>query len=279
MNKLIVVIVLLLLQSSCYSTKNKAPENPKAYEAVNAEPLKESEVKEEKEIDTQDVQFENLNPISIETFNHTVFNELLQKHVSDQGKVNYSGFRRDITILRDYISSLGANTPKDSWTKEDKLAYWINAYNALTIDLILRNPSIKSIKEIGDPWDQKLWKLGNKYYDLNEIEHNILRKMNEPRIHFAIVCASVSCPKLQNWAYSSLGLDDQLTNAAKDFLNDPTKNLISRNKIKLSKIFKWFAKDFKQDGSLIDFLNKYSDIEISQNASIGYKDYDWNLNE
>ncbi len=168
--------------------------------------------------------------------------------------------------------------PNDTWTKDDKLAYWINAYNALTIDIILRNPSVKSIKDIDNPWDQKLWKLGDNWYDLNEIEHKILRKMNEPRIHFAIVCASISCPKLQNSAFIGSKLDMQLTAATKEFLNDPSKNKLSINKLELSRIFKWFSQDFKQGQSLIDFLNKYSDIGISQKASISYKDYDWNLN-
>jgi hypothetical protein len=103
--------------------------------------------------------------------------------------------------------------------------------------------------------------------------------MNEPRIHFAIVCASVSCPKLQNKAFTASDLDDQLTNATKEFLSDPSKNNLSKDSVELSKIFKWFSKDFKQGQSLIDFLSKYSDIIISPKASISYKDYDWNLNE
>jgi hypothetical protein len=213
------------------------------------------------------------------SFDHSLFNELLQKHVSSKGKVDYKGFQSDRLKLNNYIKSLGENVPSDSWAKEEKLAFWINAYNALTIDLILRNPLVKSIKDIDDPWDQKLWKLGDKWYDLNEIEHKILRKMDEPRIHFAIVCASISCPKLQNSAFIGSKLDIQLADSTKEFLNDPLKNRLSINKLELSKIFKWFSQDFKQGHSLIDFLNKYSDIEISQKASISYKDYDWNLNE
>jgi len=214
-----------------------------------------------------------------EILNHSVFNNLLQKHVSAQGKVNYKGFKSNWEQLQEYIASLGRNMPNDSWIDKDKLAYWINAYNALTIDLILRNPSVKSIKDIKDPWDQRLWKFGSKWYNLNQIEHEVLRKINEPRIHFAIVCASVSCPKLQNSAYTSSNLETQLTNATKEFLSDSSKNIISRNSLKLSKIFKWFAKDFKQKQSLVDFLNKYSDIEISQSASKSYMDYNWNLND
>ena len=221
--------------------------------------------------------FHDIYPTQL--IDHGLFNELLQKHVSVQGNVDYKGFELDKAKLKSYIRSLGEHTPSDSWTKEDKLAYWINAYNALTIDLILRNPKVNSIKDIKNPWNQRLWKLGDNWYDLNEIEHKILRKMEEPRIHFAIVCASVSCPKLQNHAFVGSNIDNQLSRATKEFLNDPSKNVLTKNNLTLSKIFDWFSKDFKQNGTLIDFLNRYSDIEISPKASINYKDYDWNLND
>ena len=103
--------------------------------------------------------------------------------------------------------------------------------------------------------------------------------MNEPRIHFAIVCASESCPKLQNTAFTAENLEEQLTKATQEFLADTSKNEISENEIKLSKIFKWFKKDFEQDGSLIDFLNKYTAIEISDKAKKSFKDYSWDLND
>lgn len=210
---------------------------------------------------------------------HSQWTVILQKYVSDNGKVNYKGLKNDRASLTKYIDYLSKNAPKDNWSNQEMLAYWINAYNALTVDLILRNYPVKSIKDIKKPWEQRLWKLGNKLYNLDEIEHDILRQMNEPRIHFAIVCASVSCPNLQNEAYEASKLEAQLTKATKDFLNDPTKNYISRNGLELSKIFQWFTKDFKQHGSLIDFLNQYSGINISENAKIKYKDYNWSLNE
>lgn len=217
--------------------------------------------------------------VTSQNFNHSPWNSLLKKHVSNDGHVNYKTFKTDYKALGNYIKSLSAHTPQDSWTKEEKLAYWINAYNALTIDLILRHYPIKSIKDIKNPWSQRLWRLGKTWYNLNDIEHEILRKMDEPSIHFAIVCASVSCPKLSNEAFTSKNLEHQLTKATKDFLSDKTKNSISEGSIKISKIFQWFAKDFKQNGDLIDFLNRYLDIKISQKVKIGYKDYNWNLNE
>ena len=213
---------------------------------------------------------------------HFLWDELLQKHVSDNGNVNYKSFKTEYKKLLEYIYILDLLKSKpefDSILKEEKLAYWINAYNALTIDLIIKNYPVKSIKDIKNPWGQKLWKLGDKWYSLEDIEHEILRKMDEPRIHFAIVCASYSCPKLQNTAFIASNLETQLTVATKQFLSDTKRNEIKENSLKLSKIFKWFDKDFEQNGSLIDFLNKYTAITISAKAKISYKDYNWDLND
>lgn len=213
-------------------------------------------------------------------FSHETFHQLLQKYVTESGNVDYKGIKTNYSKLQHYIVELGENLPENTASKETKLAYWINAYNALTIDLILRNYPMKSIKDIKDPWQQRHWKLGDKWYNLDEIEHQILRNMNEPRIHFAIVCASYSCPKLQNEAFTASHLESQLTKVTKEFLNDPERNSISKDNLELSKIFKWFAKDFKHNGSLIDFLNQYTDdMKISTKARINYKDYNWDLNE
>ncbi|MEC3906818.1 DUF547 domain-containing protein [Tamlana sp. 2201CG12-4] len=224
---------------------------------------------------------EAFNQVLSKRFNevHKTWEELLQKHVSNNGAVNYNGFKSDRIKLNHYFKALDAAFPNKNSSKAYQLAYWINAYNAFTVDLILRHYPVNSIKDIKDPWGQRYWKLGEKWYNLNDIEHQILRKMDEPRIHFAIVCASYSCPKLQNYAFVASNLEDQLTLATKVFLNDHSKNNISENSIELSKIFQWFAKDFKQNGSLIDFLNQYSDIKISDKAKKRFKDYDWNLNE
>jgi hypothetical protein len=210
---------------------------------------------------------------------HELWDNLLEKHVSNEGKVNYTEFKKDHKNLLEYIKFLQLYKPLENASRNQALAYWINAYNAMTIDLILRHYPIKSIKDIKDPWDQRLWKLGNKWYNLNEIEHKVLRKMDEPRMHFAIVCASISCPKLSNQAYTSENLEQQLTQATIDFLSDSSKNVITSENLALSKIFQWFTKDFTQNGSLIDFLNQYSEIEILRNAKKTFNDYNWNLNE
>ncbi len=217
--------------------------------------------------------------VTAQNFDHSKWNEILQSCVNNDGKVDYKGFKANKENLEVYLNALSKNTPQDSWTKAEKLAYWINAYNAFTIKLIIDNYPLKSIKDIKNPWDISFIKLGGKSFTLNDIEHKILRKMDDPRIHFGIVCASLSCPKLQNAAFEASKIDTQLTHAAKEFLADSKRNNISQNSIEISKIFKWFASDFKQNGSLIDFLNTYSDITISQNAKKSFKDYDWNLNE
>ena len=214
-----------------------------------------------------------------ETYNHSIWNDLLKKHVSEKGNVNYKGFIKDKIILKSYLAVLSEKIPEDTWIKEEKLAYWINAYNAFTIKLIVDRYPLSSIKDIESPWDFRFIKLEEKWYTLNDIEHKILRKMDDPRIHFGIVCASFSCPKLQNEAFVSATINTQLDEATKEFLADATRNNLSENSIQLSKIFKWFSKDFKMEGSLIDFLNKYSEITISQNAKKSFKEYNWNLNE
>lgn len=212
--------------------------------------------------------------------NHELWEELLKKYVTEDGSVNYKGFQKDAKDLAVYIKMLKMGYSKiNEYSQEKKLAFWINAYNALTVDLILRHYPVKSIKDIKDPWGQRLWKFGDKWLNLNDIEHKILREMGEPRIHFAIVCASESCPKLQNEAFTASNLEELLTKSTKEFLKDNSKNEITKNSLKLSKIFKWFAKDFKQNGSLIDFLNRYTDINISEGARKSYIDYNWNLND
>jgi hypothetical protein len=210
---------------------------------------------------------------------HSSWTNFLQKYVSHEGQVNYQAIKLNDSELNNYLNLMAQNTPNDSWSKNEKLAYWINAYNAFTIKLITDNLPLKSIKDIKNPWDQEFIQMNSKMMSLNDIEHEILRNMGEPRIHFAIVCASESCPKLWNEAYKADELEEQLTQATKEFLSDDSKNKIATDQIEISKIFKWFTKDFEQNGSLIDFLNSYSDIKISPDAKIDYLDYSWELND
>ena len=293
MKKIGVTLTVAILLSACGSSKNaiattstvavskieiKKPVKKGIKETVLVDSPAETltdVIKKEKKI----IEEEKIVQTPPEVFNHSAWNQLLTKHVTIDGRVNYEGFRNDKGILRDYLTSLGANMPSESWAREDKLAYWMNAYNAMTVDLIVRNLPIESIKEIDKPWNQRLWKLGDKWYNLDEIEHQILRKMGDARIHFGINCASFSCPPLLNSAFTSENVEKQLDGVARTFVNDTKRNQISENNIKISKIFSWFAKDFKTDGSLIDFLNRYSETTINSKARKSYMDYDWTLNK
>lgn len=214
---------------------------------------------------------------------------MLKKYVNQNGWVNYKAWKNDRGELDQYLSSLSANPPSDKWSTNEKVAYWINVYNAFTIKLILDNYPVKSIKDIGPsiqipfvntPWAKKFFKIGDRDMKLDEVEHSILRKQfNEPRVHFALVCASRSCPKLKNGAYEASILDQQLNEQGRAFLADQSKNIITADKLQLSKIFSWFKGDFTKKGSLIDFLNKFSKVAINKNADINHLDYDWSLNE
>ncbi|NND80318.1 MAG: DUF547 domain-containing protein [Maribacter sp.] len=215
----------------------------------------------------------------VETVNHSSWDMLLKKHVDDQGNVDYSSFRNDVKLLNDYLNHLAQNTISYAAKKEERLAYYINLYNAGTVQLILQNYPLESIKDITRPWGKERLMIGEKAYSLGQIEHRILRKMEEPRIHFAINCASYSCPKLLNSAFIASKIEEQLEAVTLNFINDPSRNKISRNAVDLSKIFKWYKGDFTDKHSLIDYLNKYSDIKILSNAKMKYLTYDWRLNE
>lgn len=217
--------------------------------------------------------------IQAQSQEHKSWDTLLKTQVSKDGNVNYKALKANQEPLNIYLGYLSSNPPNESWSRNETLSYWINAYNAFTVKLILDHYPIKSIKDIKQPWDKKFFKIGEIEMSLNHIEHEILRKMNEPRIHFAIVCASYSCPKLLNEAFTAEKLEAQLTKATKEFLADKNRNELSENSIKISKIFDWFAKDFKQNGGLIDFLNQYSEITISSNAKKRFLDYNWALND
>lgn len=211
--------------------------------------------------------------------NHSDWDALLKKYVADNGDVNYKGFKSDINKLNTYVDYLSTQIPQHNWSKDELLAYYINVYNANTIKLILENYPTKSIKDIKNPWLKNRVKIGDKDFSLADIENGILRKMGEPRIHFAINCASFSCPKLLNTAYTANNVESLLQKAAIGFINNPNKNKISENKVQLSEIFKWYKKDFTKNGSVIDFINKYSKTKISSKANIDYIDYNWSLNE
>lgn len=217
---------------------------------------------------------------------HAPWTQLLQEHVSDDGQVDYEGFVADSLALNEYLDTLSKNHPnKKYWSADEQLAYWINAYNAYTVQLIVRNYPVESIKDLGGslykintPWDIKFIEIEGKTYDLNNIEHDIIRgNFEESRIHFAVNCASKSCPPLMNIAFEAGQLDTQLDSIARSFIRGD-QNDITPEKAELSRIFKWFSGDFTEMMTLVDYINQYSEVKLNPEATITYKEYDWSLN-
>lgn len=221
-----------------------------------------------------------------EPVTHELWDSLLKKHVTPEGWADYDGFAADSTLLNDYLNTLSGHHPNSGWSDNERKAYWLNAYNAFTVQLILRNAPVESIKDIAGslykintPWDIRFIIIEGADYDLNNIEHDILRKeWSDPRIHFAINCASISCPELQPFAFSAKALDAELDHCAREFINDTTRNTITPEAIRVSRLFKWFSGDFTEETDLISYLNRYSETQINPDAEIEYQEYDWGLN-
>lgn len=214
-----------------------------------------------------------------QNFDYKSYNKFLSNYVSQKGNVNYDKIKNNKSELDAIIKQFEKTQPNDKWSREEEIAYYINAYNIYTLKIITDNYPVKSIKEIPSVWDKKFVLSSKGKISLGDIEHKILRKMNEPRIHFAINCASFSCPNLLNEAYLPLTLEKQLETVATSFVNDKTKNNITASEIKISEIFNWFGGDFKtKKTSVIDFINKYSTVKIDKNAKIKYLNYNWSLN-
>jgi hypothetical protein len=221
----------------------------------------------------------NFWAVNAQPLDYSLWTEILQKYVSDNGAVNYKYLKNNKSAFESYLKLLSASAPNEDCSVDIKKAYWINVYNAFTVQLIIENYPLKSIKDLRRPWDQSFIEIGGGKITLNTIEHKILRPMGDPRIHFAIVCASQSCPKLLNHAYEPSTLEDQLKNATTVFINDPLKNNINKSSVKISKIFKWFKTDFPKREAFIAFLNSYSNIKILAQADVDYLNYNWGLNE
>lgn len=219
---------------------------------------------------------------------HDLWNDLMQKHINADGWLDYQGIINDSAKFNEYLQLLNSNHPNPkTWTRDERLAYWINAYNAYTVELILKHYPVESIKDIkkGVPFVNSVWdidfiEIQGVTYSLNNIEHGILRaKFNEPRIHFAINCASYSCPVLRSEAFVADRIEEQLKSSTIDFLTDERRNKITENSPGISSIFKWFKGDFTKEGSLLEFLQKHSPTPISNDADIEFLDYDWRLND
>ena len=218
---------------------------------------------------------------------HGIYGELLEKYVVKH-RVNYAGFQREEARLDQYLDRLSAVDP-DQLTRNQAMAFYINAYNAYTIKLILsKYPELNSIKELGsffsNPWNKKFIPLQGRTVTLDYIEHEVLRpRYKDPRIHFAINCASKGCPPLRNTPYTGLDLERELEEQTRAFINDPSRTFFRDNTLFVSKIFDWFGEDF--DDNPEAFVRRYAEGELKAaldnargNIKIAYLSYDWSLN-
>jgi hypothetical protein len=218
---------------------------------------------------------------------HVQWNMVLKanvKIVKGQSLVDYKAIKAAPLVLSNYLKSLEKLTKKefDSFSSNQKLAFWINAYNAYTVKLIVSKYPVKSIKDTGSmfqsAWAKSFILLFDTMYSLDDIEHKIIRKdFKEPRIHFALNCASISCPNLITEPFVAIKLDSQLEKATKKFLLNTNKNKLKGDILLLSKIFDWYGEDFeKSHGSVSKFVGKY--IKLPKKFELAYLPYDWKLN-
>jgi len=232
-------------------------------------------------------------------FDHCAFDEILKEYVDHKGRVNYLGLQRHgMDELNQYLERL-AKINIEEYNQNEKMAIYINAYNAFTLKLITKHYPIDSIKKIPGvsgwtgtgQWTKKFWTLGNKKISLNIIEHKILRPMGDPRIHFSLVCASISCPNLARFAFTGKDLNGQLNKQARLFNQSPKgvqyKMKKDRPVLMLSSIYKWFKEDFlKSAQNLPSFVEPYASSSarefIKKNRGqlkIEYMDYNWGVND
>ena len=226
------------------------------------------------------------------SFDWSDYSTLLKENVAAGEKqgirtnlVDYSRISNDNRYLRT-LEALAAYNPKELANAEKK-AFYINLYNLMAIKMVIDHMPLKSIKDAGS-WFSPVWQkpvgiLNNKTISLDQIEHKILRKMNDPRIHFAIVCASLSCPDLLAQAYDASNLNEQLEHQARSFLSNPTKGMrIKGNRIYLSKIFDWFEEDFITkkggDSEVLKYVTKFN-LEAGRFDSFKTIKYNWRLNK
>lgn len=236
------------------------------------------------------------NRPSLDQVDHSGFDALLKKHVDDQGMVTYAAWKAsaaDSQALDDYLIRLSCVDLSKPATAKGKLAFWINAYNAVTLKGVLREYPTSSIRNHTAKLGYNIWKdllliVDGRGYSLDDMEHSILRKMGEPRIHFAIVCASKGCPPLLNQAYTSAKVDEQLAGNARKFFAQPTNFQAdgARRNVAISQLLKWYGSDFAPSAQAqIQQIRPYFPNADQLNwidqggFTYRYLDYDWSLNE
>ncbi|MEN1682221.1 MAG: DUF547 domain-containing protein [Planctomycetota bacterium] len=235
--------------------------------------------------------------VGFDQIDHAAWDDLLRRFVNERGEVDYAGWQASAEAsakLDGYLDTLATLDPNRQATRESELAYWINAYNAVTVKGILREYPTTSIRNhTAAVWGYNLWKnLKLRYADtqinLDDIEHQVLRKRGEPRIHFAIVCASIGCPRLLNEAYVVERLNEQLdTNARHFFAQDQNFQIdASANTVRLSAILNWFGEDFGDSKpAILERIKPWLPTDDARefvsrtDVKVKHLKYDWNLNE
>ena len=222
---------------------------------------------------------------------HAAWSVLLKKHVvvlegGKSSQVRYAAFAKDRAALKAYLDTLTGVQEAEfrNWSKPQRMAFLINAYNAFTVELVLAHYPVKSIKDIGSDlfnnrWKQKFFKLFGQDSYLDQIEHEMLRKpgaYDEPRVHFALNCASIGCPMLREEAFVADRLDAQLEEQARRFLSDPTRNRYANGRLEVSKIFDWYKEDFAPRDK---FFARYADTLGGNSKDVVFLDYNWALND
>ena len=231
-----------------------------------------------------------LFPLHAGALEHAPYDAILKKYVH-HARVSYAELlanKDDLANFRGYLKSLSETDPATLSSVTARKVFWINAYNAFTIELILQNYPVASIRKIsgpfGSPWKRDFFAINGKKMSLDDIEHGILRKRKEfldARVHFALVCASKGCPPLQSYAFSPDQLDDQLEKITHDYLTDPQKTPYdsSTDKLGLISVMKWYGSDFERDaGSLWKFVKRYRP-QVRKKTRIEFLPYDWSLND
>jgi hypothetical protein len=222
------------------------------------------------------------------TVDNGLYGELLKKHVRD-GRVDYAGFKTEEAKLDRYLKIL-ENVDPGILSRNEQFAFYINAYNAWTIKLILSGyPGVTSIKDLGSllksPWKKKIVRIDGKVITLDHVEHEILRpRYKDPRVHFAINCAAKSCPPLRPEPFNGNILERQLDDSTRSFINNPQSYRLDDSELYVSRIFKWFSEDFNED--IFGFFLKYATGNLkkelkskSERIVVQYLEYDWSLNE
>lgn len=231
--------------------------------------------------------------VSIDQIQHAAFDGLLRKYVDQNGMVNYKAWHQnaqDRQALTAYLAQLSRANPNQPATREAKLAYWINAYNAVTLEGILRVYPTTSIRNhtaklMGyNIWKNLIFTAGDQRVSLEDIEHKILRKMDEPRIHFAVVCASIGCPRLLNQAFVADRLEEQLATNTRDFFGRQQNLQVTNGVLKLSQLISWYGSDFgSTQQQQMQALRRYfppsaQALVGSGRYQVSFLEYDWNLN-